>query len=58
MKEYLMKLVEGQTLTRQETHDIMIGITEEKYNDCQIATLLMGMQTRGVTVDELLGFRD
>ena len=23
MKEYLMKLVQGQTLTRQETHDIM-----------------------------------
>lgn len=58
MKTYLLKLVEGQTLTRQETHDIMIGITQEKYNDCQIASLLMGLQTRGVTVDELLGFRD
>lgn len=58
MKEYLMKLVEGQTLTRQETHDILIGITQEKYNDCQIASLLMGLQTRGVMVDELLGFRD
>ena len=58
MKEYLMKMVEGQTLTRQETHDILVGITQEKYNDCQIAALLMGMQTRGVTVEELLGFRD
>lgn len=58
MKEYLMKMVDGQTLTRQETHDILVGITQEKYNDCQIAALLMGMQTRGVTVEELLGFRD
>lgn len=58
MKEYLMKMVEGQTLTRQETHDLLVGITQEKYNDCQIAALLMGMQTRGVTVEELLGFRD
>ena len=58
MKEYLMKLAEGQTLTRQEAHDILTGITCQEYNDCQIASLLMAMQTRGVTVDELLGFRD
>ena len=58
MKEYLLKLTDGETLTRQETHDILVGITEEKYNNCQIASLLMGMQTRSVTVEELLGFRD
>lgn len=58
MKEYLLKLVDGQTLSRSETHDIMIGITQQRYNDCQIASLLMVLQTRGVTVDELLGFRD
>lgn len=58
MKNYLMKLVGGEVLSRQETHDILIGITQEKYNDCQIAALLMALQTRGVTVDELLGFRD
>ena len=58
MKEYLLKLVDGQTLTRQETHDIMVGITQQRYNDCQISALLMALQTRGVSVDELLGFRD
>lgn len=58
MKAYLNKLIEGVTLTREETHDIMLGITQEKYNDCQISALLMALQTRGVTVDELLGFRD
>lgn len=58
MKEYLLNLVDGQTLSRSETHDIMIGITQQRYNDCQIASLLMALQTRGVTVDELLGFRD
>ncbi|MBR4757924.1 MAG: anthranilate phosphoribosyltransferase, partial [Bacteroidaceae bacterium] len=58
MKKYLTKLIEGGTLTREETHEIMLGITRESYNDCQIAALLMAMQTRGVTVDELLGFRD
>ena len=58
MKKYLTKLIDGATLTRDETHEIMLGITKELYPEAQIAALLMAMQTRGVTVDELLGFRD
>lgn len=58
MKAYLNKLIEGEILTREETHSIMLSIIEQKYNDCQIAALLMALQARGVTVDELLGFRD
>lgn len=58
MKKYLTKLIDGETLSHDETYDIMLGITMEKYNDCQISALLMALQTRGVTVDELLGFRD
>ena len=58
MKQYLLKLIDGQTLSREETHTIMLNITKEQYNVQQIAALLMAMQTRGVTVAELLGFRD
>ncbi len=58
MKNHLLKLLGGQTLSREETHGIMLGIVEEKYGSEQIAALLMAIQTRGVTVDELLGFRD
>ena len=58
MKKYLNQLIEGETLSREQTHDILLGITRQEYNDCQIAALLMVLQTRGVTVDELLGFRD
>ena len=58
MKKYLNQLIEGETLSREQTHDILLGITRQEYNDCQIAALLMALQTRGVTVDELLGFRD
>ena len=47
-----------EELTRQEMHDILIGITQEKYPTEQIAALLTGLQMRGITVDELLGFRD
>ena len=58
MKEYLNQLIEGETLSREQTHDILLGITRQAYNDSQIAALLMALQTRGITVDELLGFRD
>ena len=58
MKQYLNRLIEGAVLSREDTHAIMLGIVEQKYNENQIAALLMALQTRGVTVDELLGFRD
>ncbi len=51
-------MIGGATLSREDTHDIMINLTKEKYNEAQIAALLMALQVRGVTVDELLGFRD
>ena len=51
-------MLSGETLTRQEMHDILIGITQEKYPTEQIAALLTALQMRGITVDELLGFRD
>jgi len=57
MKKFLLQLIEGNTLTQEDTHEIMLNIVEEKYNVQQIAALLMALQTRGVTVDELLGFR-
>ncbi len=58
MKAYLNQLIEGESLSREQAHDILLGITHESFNDSQIAALLMAIQTRGVTVDELLGFRD
>ena len=53
MKRYLLKLIEGATLSREETHDIMLNMTKEQYNEQQIAALLMALQMHGVTVDEL-----
>ena len=51
-------MLNHEELTRHEMLDILIGITEEKYPTEQIAALLTGLQMRGITVDELLGFRD
>ncbi|MCM1313219.1 MAG: anthranilate phosphoribosyltransferase [Bacteroides sp.] len=58
MKQILTSLTEGKLLTRTQTHEIMLDITKEKFNDCQIAAFLTALQMRGITVDELLGLRD
>lgn len=58
MKQYLLQLINGETLSRETAYQILLNITKEQYPETQIAALLMAIQTRGVTVDELLGFRD
>ena len=45
-------------LTREETKNILLGITQGRYAEEQITALLTALQMRGVSVDELLGFRD
>lgn len=51
-------MLDHETLTRSETHDFLIGITRGEYPTEQVTALLTGLQMRGVTADELLGFRD
>ena len=59
MKEILKRLVAGgQSLSREEVKQLMLGITQEKYPSEQIASLLTALQIEGITADELLGFRD
>ncbi|MDD3387791.1 MAG: anthranilate phosphoribosyltransferase [Prevotella sp.] len=58
MKSVLERVLNHELLTREETKNILIGITRSEYPDEQITALLTGLQMRGITVDELLGFRD
>ena len=58
MKEVLNKMQNHEELSRTETRDIIVGITKDEFPTEQITALLTGLQMRGVTVDELLGFRD
>lgn len=51
-------MLNQETLDRETTRDIIVGITENRYPTEQIAALLTGIQMRGITVEELLGFRD
>ena len=58
MKKYLEEILNHEYLSREETRDILINITQEKYPGEQLAALMSMLQLRGITVDELLGFRD
>ncbi len=58
MKEILCSLLHQETLDRETARHIIVGITENRYSPEQIAALLTAIQMRGITVDELLGFRD
>lgn len=57
MKAILQRLINHEELTHDETREIMLNITREKYSEAHIAALLTAFQMRGITVDELLGFR-
>ena len=58
MKDILNRMLNHEELTREETRDILLGITRSEYPNEQISALLTALQMRGITVDELLGFRD
>lgn len=58
MKDILNRMLNHEELTREETRDILVGITRSEYPNEQITALLTALQMRGITVNELLGFRD
>ena len=58
MKEILTKLLNHEELSREEMKKILVGITRDEFPTEQVTALLTALQMRGVTVDELLGFRD
>ncbi|MBQ9286118.1 MAG: anthranilate phosphoribosyltransferase [Bacteroidaceae bacterium] len=58
MKQALTKLLNHEELSREEMKRILVGITQSEYPTEQVTALLTALQMRGVTVEELLGFRD
>lgn len=52
------RLLNHEELQREETKNLLIAITQGELNDPEIAALLTAIQMRGITVEELLGFRD
>lgn len=57
MKRLLMKLLDCQSLTFDESRALMHGIVKNEINEVQIASVLTALVIRTVTIEELRGFR-
>lgn len=58
MKQILWRMLSQEVLSREEMRQVLHAITREEIPNEQITALLTCLQMRGITVDELLGFRD
>lgn len=57
MKHLLIKLIECQKLTFEESRSLMHGITHNEVNEAQIASVLTAFIIRSISIEELQGFR-
>lgn len=57
MKKLLTRLAEHDTLSKAEAEQVLREITEEKYNATHIAAFMTVFLMRGITAEELSGFR-
>ena len=55
MRELLLKLCRREDLTRDEARAAFEELTSGKASDAQIGGLLVGLASKGTTVEELVG---
>ena len=58
MKNTLNKIIERQPLSFIEAKAIIYAIAEGTVNDAQIVAMLVGLQMRGLQLEEIKGFRE
>ena len=58
MKDLLLRLPKGGTLTYDEACAVILDLREGKTDNIQLGAMLALIGARGITVDELLGFRE
>lgn len=58
MKHILNRLINHDQLSKAESREVLVNISEGKYNPSQIASFLTVYMMRSITVEELEGFRD
>jgi anthranilate phosphoribosyltransferase len=58
MKQILNQLFDHQKLTREQAKEVLINISQDKYNASQLAAFISVYLMRNISVDELSGFRD
>ncbi len=58
MKELLNRLLKQEKITKQEAKNVLVNISNGKYNNSQIASFLTVYMMRSISVNELDGFRE
>lgn len=58
MKQTLNRLINHEQLSKEQAREVLVHISEGRYNTSQIAAFLTVYMMRSVTIEELEGFRD
>ena len=58
MKQILNRLINHEQLNKTEAREVLVNISEGKYNQSQIAAFMTVYMMRSISVEELEGFRD
>jgi len=58
MKKTLQYLFDYKTLTHQQAYDVLMEISDGKYNEHEITAFMTVFLMRSITIEELAGFRD
>lgn len=58
MKQLLNRLINHETISKEEARNVLVNISKGEYNPSQIASFLTVYMMRTITVEELEGFRD
>ncbi len=58
MKKLLNRLINHETISKEEAKSVLVDISRGEYNQSQIASFLTVFMMRSITIEELEGFRD
>lgn len=58
MKNLLNRLINYETISKEEAREALVNISRGAYNQSQIAAFLTVYMMRSITIEELEGFRD
>lgn len=58
MKTLLNRLINHETISKEEAREALVNISRGEYNESQIAAFLTVYMMRSITIEELEGFRD
>ncbi|MDF1698724.1 MAG: anthranilate phosphoribosyltransferase [Saprospiraceae bacterium] len=58
MKKILNQLFEHEKLSKTQAKDVLINISKNAYNEAQVAAFISVYLMRGISVEELEGFRE